>query len=84
MKDMTQKEARAEAISRWGEGGTIRFRPAPVRKGQRGMGRLARYRYIVGNDGLGKLHSIEGQGDSWREAFADARPTYAKSQARAK
>lgn len=73
MKDMTRKEAMAEAIRRWGPTGTIRFRPAPWSKGNRRQGRLARYCYTVGNGDLGKLCSIEGQGNTWREAFADAR-----------
>lgn len=75
MKDMTQKQALAEAVRRWGPSGAIRFRPPQARKGHPGTGRLARYRCIVGNGGLGKLRSIEGQGDTWREAFADACPT---------
>ena len=72
MKDMTQTEALAEAIRRWGPSGTIKFRPPfPARK-QRG--RLARYCCIVGNGIAGSFYSIEGQGNSWREAFDDARP----------
>ncbi len=72
---MTQLQALAEAVRRWGPSGAIRLRPAPARKGHPGTGRLARYRFIVGNGGLGKLRTIEGQGDTWLEAFADARPT---------
>jgi hypothetical protein len=71
MKDMTQQEAQAEALRRWGAGGVIEFRP-PRRRGVRG--RLARYACKVGNGGPGGLHSVEGQGDTWREAFEDARP----------
>lgn len=39
-----------------------------------GPGRLARYRYEVGNGGLRRTCTIVGQGDSWAEAFEDARP----------
>ena len=72
MKDMTEKEARAEAIRRWGPSGTIEFRPSRSINGRRG--RLARYCCTVANGDLGSSYSIEGQGDTWREAFADARP----------
>jgi len=71
MKDMTQKQARAEAVRRWGPSGTITFLPPRSRKSRRGT--LARYCCIVGNGGGGSPYSIEGQGNSWREAFADAR-----------
>src|SRR5438309_10481713 len=72
MKDMTQTEALAEAIRRWGPSGTIKFRPPlPARK-QRG--RLARYCCIVGNGIAGSFYSIAGQGNPWRAAFDDARP----------
>lgn len=75
MKDMTRVQAQEEAMRRWGTSGAIRFRPAAVSKGRSGRGRLARYRCTVGNGGLGKSCSVEGQGDTWREAFADAHPT---------
>lgn len=71
MKDMTQTEALAEAIRRWGPTGTIKFRPPDPGRAQRG--RLARYSCIVGNGIVGSLYSIEGQGNTWREAFEDAR-----------
>jgi hypothetical protein len=70
MKDMTSDEARAEAARRWGTSGIIEFRP---RRGAR-RGRLARYTCKVGNGAGGTMRSVEGQGDTWREAFADARP----------
>src|SRR5262249_62262478 len=47
MKDMTQEEARAEALRRWGAAGTIEFHPPRRRRGLRG--RLARYACTVGN-----------------------------------
>ena len=72
MKDMTQAQAQAEAIRLWGPGGRIRFLPSRVNRIQRG--RLGRYSCIVGNGVAGSLYSIEGQGNTWREAFADARP----------
>ena len=72
---MTEKQAQAEALKLWGEGGAIRFRPGPTSKDRSGRGRLARYCCTVGNGGLGKACSVKGQGDSWVEAFADARPT---------
>jgi hypothetical protein len=78
VKDMTQKQALAEAVRRWGAGGAVRFRATAARNGQKGRGRLARYRCTVGNGGLGKYRSIEGQGDTWREAFDDAGPAVAQ------
>ena len=69
---MTQAEARAEAQRRWGPSGTIAFRPA--RGGRSRSGRLARYPCYVGDGPAGSHHSVEGQGATWREAFADARP----------
>jgi len=72
MKDMTQTEARAEAIRRWGPTSTIEFRPSRSSNGRRG--RLARYRCTVANGDRGASYSIEGQGNTWREAFADAGP----------
>jgi hypothetical protein len=71
---MTQDEAAREALKRWGPSGRVRFRaPSPGRGRGRG-GRLARYRYLVGNGQLGAACTILGQGNSWREAFEDARP----------
>ena len=65
MKEMTELEALAEAARQWGARGTVTLRPGrPTRKGPRG--RLARYRCTVGNG------RAEGQGHTWREAFADA------------
>jgi hypothetical protein len=72
MKDMTRAQAQAEAFRRWGPSGTIRFRPAPESRIRRG--RLARYSCIVGNGEAGAFSSVEGQGHTWLEAFADARP----------
>lgn len=70
--DMTQAQAQAEAIRRWGPGGMVKFRPR--RPARSAPGRLARYCCIVGNGVERSFYSIEGQGDTWREAFADARP----------
>jgi hypothetical protein len=70
MHDMTQTEARAEATRRWGMNATIEFRPPRGPRSQRG--RLARYACKVGNGAAGAFRSIEGQGDTWREAFDDA------------
>ncbi len=72
MKDMTETEAFAEARRRWGASGTIEFRPPRVTRAQRG--RLARYACTVGNGADGGIRSVEGQGDTWRQAFEDARP----------
>jgi hypothetical protein len=69
---MTQKQAKAEAFRRWGASGTITFRPSNPAKNHRG--RLARYPCIVSNGANGSSRSVEGQGDTWLEAFADARP----------
>jgi len=82
MKDMTQQQALAEAVKRWGTTGAVRIRPGPVGK-RTGGGRLARYRFTVGNGGLGKLCTVQGQGDTWREAFEDARPTNVSPRAAA-
>jgi hypothetical protein len=69
---MTQEQARAEAVRRWGASGTIKFRPPPGARSHRG--RLARYSCTVGNGVAGSFYSVEGQGHTWREAFDDARP----------
>ncbi len=71
MKDMTQEQARAEALRRWGAAGTIEFRPP--RRPRALRGRLARYACKVGNGISGGLQ-VEGQGDTWVEAFEDAHP----------
>lgn len=70
---MTGREALNEAKRLWGDDGTIRLRPPTPHKGRMGPGRLARYRYEVGNGRLGSNCTIMGQGHSWSEAFADAR-----------
>lgn len=72
MRDMTNEQALAEARRRWGSTGTIRELPArpSVRPGMRG--RLARYRFTVGDANLGPRCTVQGQGDSWRAAFDDA------------
>ncbi len=80
MKDLTKEEALAEARTRWGASGAVRARPGGVARGGSGRGRLARYRYTVGNGGLGRACSIEGQGDTWRSALADARPLARRSE----
>ena len=67
---MSEKEARAEAIRRWGDEGAIRL-SRPTSSGS--AGRLARYRCTVGNGNLGPDCSIQGQGNTWREAFEDTR-----------
>jgi len=72
MKQMTRKEAMEEAERRWGAGGTILFRPP--RQGASQHGRLARYCCIVGNGDAGAFSSVEGQGNTWREAFENVRP----------
>jgi hypothetical protein len=63
-RDLTTREAQAEANRRWGTGGIARELRTPISPG---TGRLARYRFAVG-DGA----TIDGQGDTWREAFQDA------------
>jgi hypothetical protein len=68
MKDMTERQALAEATRRWGKAAVVEY-TAP-RSDHRG--RLARYSYRVGNGASGAA-AIEGQGYSWREAFDDAR-----------
>ncbi len=68
---MTLEQAQAEALRRWGRGGAVRLRPTPAARNGKEPGRLARYRCTVGNHGLGRACSIEGQGDTWRAAFAD-------------
>ena len=70
MKDLTEKQAKAEALKRWGPTGTIHLRPESASRDTRG--RLARYRCTVGNGYLGKGCSVRGQGDTWKEAFEDA------------
>lgn len=73
MKDMTEKQALAEAVRRWGERGTIRFRPTPATRIPRlNRGRLARYCCVVSNGEGPRVYLVEGQGNTWREAFADA------------
>jgi hypothetical protein len=68
---MTWQQAQDEAIRRWGATGTIRFRP--LSSGRTRRGRLARYCCTVSSCQVRSLYSVEGQGDTWREAFADAR-----------
>jgi len=68
---MTQKEAQAEAIRRWGEGGTATFRPGTKGKPR---GRLARYKCVVSSGQRGLFPTTVGQGDTWQAAFADAGP----------
>jgi hypothetical protein len=72
--DLTKPQALTEAKRRWGGGGAVRLRPPSLYTEGRGPGRLARYRYMVGNGGLGRGCTIMGQGNSWSEAFDDARP----------
>ena len=71
---MTQQEATVEAQRRWGTSGAARLRGPALYKGRSGPGRLARYRFLVGNGRLGPSCTILGQGNSWLEAFEDARP----------
>jgi len=70
MNDMTQKQAQAEAVRRWGPGGSVKFHPPHPLKTR---GRLARYTCVV-SSGMEFFPSTEGQGDTWHAAFADARP----------
>jgi hypothetical protein len=78
--DMTEEEAQAEATRRWGTSGTAKHRPLHPSRGNRG--RLARYCYTVSN-GLASVSArVEGQGNSWREAFADARASQAEQLAK--
>ena len=72
MDDMTPDQAQAEALRRWGAAGRIEFHP-PRRPGA-SRGRLGRYACKVDNGGGTRSVSVEGQGNTWREAFADARP----------
>ena len=74
VRDLTESEAAAEAIRRWGPSGAIRLRSDASGLGSVKRGRLARYRCTVGDGGLGEYRSVEGQGDSWLEAFLDAKP----------
>jgi hypothetical protein len=71
---MTKDEALREALKRWGPGGLVRYRAPSPGRGRDRTGRLARYRYFVGNGRLGAACTILGQGNSWREAFDDAHP----------
>jgi hypothetical protein len=67
--DMTQEQAQAEAIRRWVSSAMAIYRPS--RRNDGSHGRLARYRCTVRNGGVG-AYPVEGQGDTWREAFLDA------------
>lgn len=71
---MNRQQAEQEAVRRWGPSGRVRLRAEGAFKGRKQAGRLARYRYEVGNGGLGPACTILGQGHSWSEAFEDARP----------
>ncbi len=84
MKDMTEKQALAEAVRMWGASGAVRLRTDSTSPGRVLRGRLARYRCVVGDGGLGKHRSIEGQGDTWREAFLDARPVASGQEPRSR
>ena len=68
-----EEQAKQEAQRRWGKGGAVSARPPPANESHGGRGRLARYRFSVGNHGLGKACTVKGMGHSWREAFEDAR-----------
>ena len=72
MDDMTREEALAEAKRRWGPSGAVRFREETSHSGRSTRGRLARYCCMVGDGSLGKGCTVEGQGNTWREAFEDA------------
>lgn len=72
MHDMTNEQALAEARRRWGNAGSIRELPARPSSKPGTRGRLARYRFTVGNAHLGPRCTVQGQGDTWRDAFADA------------
>lgn len=72
MRDMTDKQALEEARRRWGADAAVHARPPAVHDRGGVRGHLARYRYEVGNCGLGKRCTIRGMGNTWREAFADA------------
>lgn len=71
---MTKEEAAKEAMRRWGPTGHVRLRGPAMHKDSKRPGRLARYRYQVGNGRLGPQCTVLGQGNSWSEAFEDARP----------
>ena len=68
-QDLTQKQALAKAIRLWGASGTIRYRPTHRAGSPRG--RLARYCCMVAGY-AGAFQPVQGQGNTWREAFADA------------
>lgn len=68
---MTQEQALAEARRRWSSTGSVRELPERA-MGRVERGRLARYRFIVGNNPPGPRCTVQGQGDSWQAAFADA------------
>ena len=76
VSDLTAQQALMEARRRWGDGGAVRLLPLGRHQGQ-GRGRLARYRYLVGNGRLGLSCTVQGQGDSWSQAFEDAKPRLA-------
>jgi hypothetical protein len=71
MRDMTSEQALAEAVRRWGPSASISVHPSRAKRQQ--PGRLARYRCTVRNGMAGAFCSVEGQGHTWFEAFADAR-----------
>jgi hypothetical protein len=73
-KEMTPLEALEEAKRRWGPSGRARLRGGSGSNARSIPGRLARYRFVVGNGKLGVACSILGQGDSWADAFSDSRP----------
>jgi hypothetical protein len=72
VKDMTLEQAQAEALRRWGAGGTVTLRRSRSATGS--PGRFARFRCTVSNGLARSIQAVEGQGDTWAEAFADARP----------
>lgn len=72
MREMTNEQALAEARRRWGNSGSIRELQAGPSARPGARGRLARYRFTVGDGHLGPRCTVQGQGDSWRDAFADA------------
>jgi hypothetical protein len=71
MRDMTEQQALAEAVKRWGTSATISIHPPRATRQQ--PGRLARYRCTVRSGLTRGSYPVEGQGHTWLEAFADAR-----------
>jgi hypothetical protein len=95
--DNAAKNALCDAQARWGDKACVRFDPTAPDQVYRDLLRtlygdtrwpgqpsaeLHHFRCTVGHVVMGLFFHVEGQGDSWDEAFADADANKARDHAR--